>query len=68
MFDQPQPPLAPMYRPVQLCTGATGGGALYAGYPKSAAYACPKQATAAAPATMETRSFFISNPPCDVGI
>src|SRR5437016_9495130 len=63
-LPQPQPPWAPTKQPVQLNTGtgATIGGALYAGRgPRSAALAEPA-ATSAPVATEPSRIFFIRAP------
>src|SRR5437899_7782561 len=63
-LPQPQPPWAPTKQPVQLNTGtgATIGGALYAGRgPRSAALAEPA-ATSAPVATEPSRIFFIIAP------
>src|SRR5437667_12199582 len=63
-LPQPQPPWAPTKQPVQLNTGtgATIGGALYAGRgPRSAALAEPA-ATSAPVATEPNRIFFIGAP------
>src|SRR5712691_8786239 len=51
---QPQPALAPTYKPVQVKAGATTGGALYAGL-RSAAAALPREmAPSATPARSPT--------------